>query len=63
MVYVLYLLEIPLSIVVFIGVIMLAGIMVNDAIVLVDYINVLDEGACLVRRPSSRRARCGCVRS
>jgi HAE1 family hydrophobic/amphiphilic exporter-1 len=40
-VYVLYLLEMPLSIVVFIGVIMLAGIMVNDAIVLVDYINVL----------------------
>jgi len=40
-VFVLYLLEIPLSIVVFIGVIMLAGIMVNDAIVLVDYINVL----------------------
>ena len=40
-VYGLYLLEIPLSIVVFIGVIMLAGIMVNDAIVLVDYINVL----------------------
>lgn len=40
-VYGLYLFEIPLSIVVFIGVIMLAGIMVNDAIVLVDYINVL----------------------
>jgi len=40
-VYGLYLLEIPMSIVVFIGAIMLAGIMVNDAIVLVDYINVL----------------------
>jgi multidrug efflux pump subunit AcrB len=40
-VYGLYLLEIPMSIVVFIGVIMLAGIMVNDAIVLVDYVNVL----------------------
>jgi HAE1 family hydrophobic/amphiphilic exporter-1 len=40
-VYGLYLLEMPLSIVVFIGVIMLAGIMVNDSIVLVDYINVL----------------------
>ena len=40
-VYSLYLLSIPLSVVVFIGVIMLAGIMVNDAIVLVDYVNVL----------------------
>ena len=40
-VYGLYLLEIPLSIVVFIGVIMLAGIMVNNAIVLVDYVNLL----------------------
>jgi multidrug efflux pump subunit AcrB len=40
-VYVLYLIGIPLSIVVFIGAIMLAGIMVNNAIVLVDYINVL----------------------
>jgi HAE1 family hydrophobic/amphiphilic exporter-1 len=42
-VYGLYLLEIPMSIVVFIGAIMLAGIMVNDAIVLVDYINVLRQ--------------------
>lgn len=40
-IYILYLLHVPLSIVVFIGVIMLAGIMVNDAIVLVDYINIL----------------------
>ena len=40
-IYILYILQIPLSVVVFIGVIMLAGIMVNDAIVLVDYINVL----------------------
>jgi HAE1 family hydrophobic/amphiphilic exporter-1 len=40
-VYGLYLLEIPLSIVVFIGAIMLAGIMVNNAIVLVDYVNLL----------------------
>ncbi len=39
--YGLYLFGMPLSVVVFIGVIMLAGIMVNDAIVLVDYINVL----------------------
>ena len=40
-VLVLYSLEIPLSIVVFIGLIMLAGIVVNNAIVLVDYINTL----------------------
>ncbi len=40
-VYGLYLLGTPLSIVVFIGVIMLAGIMVNNAIVLVDYVNLL----------------------
>ncbi len=40
-VYTLWWLGIPLSVVVFIGVIMLAGIMVNNAIVLVDYINVL----------------------
>lgn len=37
----LYLLKIPLSIVVFLGMIMLAGIVVNNAIVLVDYINHL----------------------
>ena len=37
----LYLLNISLSIVVFLGMIMLAGIVVNNAIVLVDYINVL----------------------
>jgi len=37
----LYLLNIPLSIVVFLGMIMLAGIVVNNAIVLVDYINHL----------------------
>ncbi len=37
----LYLLGISLSIVVFLGMIMLAGIVVNNAIVLVDYINVL----------------------
>ncbi len=39
----LYLLGIPLSIVVFLGLIMLAGIVVNNAIVLVDYINQLRE--------------------
>ncbi|MFQ5823281.1 MAG: efflux RND transporter permease subunit [bacterium] len=37
----LYVLSIPLSIVVFLGLIMLAGIVVNNAIVLVDYINKL----------------------
>jgi len=40
-VYVLYGLGIPLSVVVFIGVILLGGIMVNNAIVLVDYVNTL----------------------
>ena len=38
---ILFLGKIPLSIVVFIGMIMLAGIVVNNAIVLVDYINTL----------------------
>jgi len=37
----LYVLQIPLSIVVFLGMIMLAGIVVNNAIVLVDFINHL----------------------
>ena len=40
-VYALYILEIPVSVVVFIGGIVLAGVVVNDAIVLVDYINRL----------------------
>lgn len=39
----LYVMNIPLSIVVFLGLIMLAGIVVNNAIVLVDYINQLRE--------------------
>jgi HAE1 family hydrophobic/amphiphilic exporter-1 len=39
----LYLFDIPASIVVFLGGIMLAGIVVNNAIVLVDYINQLRE--------------------
>jgi len=39
----LYILAIPLSIVVFLGMIMLAGIVVNNAIVLVDYINKLRD--------------------
>jgi len=38
-----FILNIPLSIVVFLGIIMLAGIVVNNAIVLVDYINQLRE--------------------
>ena len=37
----LYVAAVPLSVVVFIGLIMLAGIVVNNAIVLVDYINTL----------------------
>jgi len=39
----LYALSVPLSVVVFLGLIMLAGIVVNNAIVLVDYINQLRE--------------------
>ena len=38
-----YILNIPASIVVFLGLIMLAGIVVNNAIVLVDYINQLRD--------------------
>ena len=38
---VLHLLAIPLSVVVFLGMIMLAGIVVNNAIVLLDYVNTL----------------------
>ena len=40
-VFVLWLLQIPLNIMVFLGLIMLAGIVVNNAIVLVDYVNQL----------------------
>lgn len=39
----LFIFNVPLSIVVFLGMIMLAGIVVNNAIVLVDYINKLRE--------------------
>ncbi len=39
----LFVLQIPISIVVFLGMIMLAGIVVNNAIVLVDYINKLRQ--------------------
>ena len=41
---VLYATGVPLSVVVFLGIIMLAGIVVNNAIVLVDYINHLRRG-------------------
>ncbi|MDL1875846.1 efflux RND transporter permease subunit [Cytophagia bacterium CHB2] len=37
----LWVLQIPLSVVVFIGMILLAGIVVNNAIILIDYINHL----------------------
>ena len=40
-VFTLWILSVPLSVVVFLGLIMLAGIVVNNAIVLVDYINHL----------------------
>lgn len=40
-IFVLWILNIPLSVIVFIGMIMLVGIVVNNAIVLVDYINHL----------------------
>jgi HAE1 family hydrophobic/amphiphilic exporter-1 len=39
--YVLFILKIPLSVVVFIGVILLGGIVVDNAIVLIDYVNTL----------------------
>jgi hydrophobic/amphiphilic exporter-1 (mainly G- bacteria), HAE1 family len=45
----LWLLSIPLSIVVFLGMIMLAGIVVNNAIVLIDYVNTL-RGRGMERR-------------
>ncbi len=51
----------PLSVLVFIGVIMLAGIVVNNAIVLIDYINVLRRGGLAkgeaIRRAASVRFR------
>ena len=56
---VLYLKGLALSIVVFIGFIMLAGIVVNNAIVLVDYINTLRRGG-MDRTEAIVRA--GCVR-
>jgi HAE1 family hydrophobic/amphiphilic exporter-1 len=51
----------PLSVLVFIGVIMLAGIVVNNAIVLIDYINTLRRGGLAkgeaIRRAASVRFR------
>ena len=47
----------PLSIVVFIGVDLLAGIVVNNGIVLIDYINSCVETAWTARSHSSKRAR------
>ena len=56
--------QISLSVVVFIGVIMLAGIVVNNAIVLVDYINTLRPAAAWRRtRRSCAPDRCACARS
>ena len=57
---VLYLCDIPLSIVVFIGLIMLAGIVVNNAIVLVHYVNGLRREAWRNSPLSSRLLRCVC---
>ncbi len=52
----LYATETSISVVVFIGAIMLAGIVVNNAIVLVDYINNLRRNAGLARREAIVRA-------
>ena len=58
------LLGISLSIVVFLGMIMLAGIVVNNAIVLVDYINTLRAPRHGARRGDRHApARSGCGRS
>lgn len=57
----LWLAKIPLSIIVFIGMIMLAGIVVNNAIVLVDFINTLRASGVelheAVRQAGSARLR------
>ncbi len=37
------LMQVPLSVVVFLGMIMLAGIVVNNAIILVEYVEILRE--------------------
>jgi len=45
----LYTLHIPMSVIVFIGLMMLAGIVVNNAIVLIDYINLLRKRGMEIR--------------
>ncbi len=45
----LFALHIPLSVIVFIGLMMLAGIVVNNAIVLIDYINLLRKRGMALR--------------
>ncbi len=45
----LYVLHIPMSVIVFIGLMMLAGIVVNNAIVLIDYINLLRKREMALR--------------
>ena len=58
------LLDISLSVVVLIGVILLAGIVVNNAIILVDYTNRLRaRGHGQARGAQAGRRRCGCGRS
>jgi len=56
-IYALYFLEIPVSVVVFIGGIVLAGVVVNDAIVLVDYINRLRSAGAEVNEAIVRACR------
>ncbi len=45
----LFVLHIPMSVIVFIGLMMLAGIVVNNAIVLIDYINLLRKRGMAIR--------------
>ena len=53
----------PLSLPAAIGVIVLAGIVVNNAIILVDYINILRRRAWSAMKRSSKQAQAVCVRS
>ncbi|RME71679.1 MAG: efflux RND transporter permease subunit [Verrucomicrobia bacterium] len=46
----LWLLQVPISVIVFIGLIMLAGIVVNNAIVLIDFINTLRRSGMALPR-------------
>jgi Cu/Ag efflux pump CusA len=61
-VLVLWLAGIPVTIMVFLGLIILVGIVVNNAIVLIDYINVLRRRGPPRWRPSSRPAGPACAR-